>query len=172
MSAGQRVKTGSIHWNTPPKYTIPIKEFFKGRIDLDPCSNEGSIVQAKTELYEGGLEYNWGQHKNIFVNPPYGRNGKTSIYHWLQKCYGLPNSEVIALIPVAPNTKHWKEFVFNSSIICFLSDTRLKFMIDGSTNNKGASMACCLVYWGNNKENFLAQFNSLGVCCAVIKENT
>ena len=92
------------------------------------------------------------------------------MYDWLKKCYQAEDSEVIALIPVAPNTKHWKEFVFNSSVICFLSDTRLKFMIDGSTDNKGESMACCLVYWGNNREGFYNIFKTFGNCCIAIKD--
>jgi len=114
----------------------------------------------------GGLEYNWKQFKSIFVNPPYGRCGDTSIYHWLKKCY-TANTEVIALIPVATNTKHWKDFVFKSSVICFLHDTRLKFLINGNTENKGASMSCCLVYFGQKKDEFILKFCDYGVCCEV-----
>jgi len=73
------------------------------------------------------------------------------------------------MIPVATNTKHWKEFVFNSDIICFLHDTRLKFLIDGSTNNKGSSMICCLVYWGLRETEFVKEFSEYGVCCKSVK---
>ena len=169
MSAGRNVNTKSQDWCTPPKYVEPITEFFGGSIELDPCSNTQSIVKAKVELTESGLEYNWKQAKSIYVNPPYGRkkNAKHSIYHWLKKCHNSHslNTEIIALIPVATNTKHWKEFVFKSSVICFLGDTRLKFLIDGSTNNKGASMSCCLVYWGTREQEFIRKFSEFGVCC-------
>jgi hypothetical protein len=167
MSAGRKVKTKSVHWCTPSKYVLPITEFF-GDIELDPCSNKDSIVNATIELTEGGIEYDWSSAKTVFVNPPYGRNGTTSIYDWLKKCY-LSKTEVIALIPVATNTKHWKDFVFKSSVICFLNDTRLKFLIDGNTNNKGASMSCCLVYFGKRENDFIKKFSQYGFCCTVIK---
>ena len=171
MSAGRRVNTKSKDWCTPPKYVEPITNFFGGSIELDPCSNSQSIVNAKIELTEGGLEYVWQGARTIFVNPPYGRDNKTTIYDWLKKChksYSL-NTEIIALIPVATNTKHWKDFVFKSSVICFLGDTRLKFLINGDTNNKGASMSCCLVYWGQRTQEFIKKFSEFGVCCKEIK---
>ena len=154
MTAGRKVNTKSVHWCTPPKFVEPITNFYGGSIDLDPCSNDQSRVNARVNLKEGGLEHDWSNYQSIYANPPYGRNGKTSIYDWLEKCHKTRH-EVIAMIPVATNTKHWKEFVFNSDIICFLHDTRLKFLIDGSTNNKGASMICCLVYWGLRETEFM-----------------
>ena len=164
MTAGRKVNTKSTDWCTPPKYVDLIKGFFGGSIELDPCSNLESIVNAETELMAGGLEYDWSTSTSVFVNPPYGRSGTTTIYDWLEKCY-ISDTEVIALIPVATNTKHWKEFVFKSSVICFLADTRLKFLIDGSTNNKGASMSCCLVYFGIREAEFIRVFSSYGTCC-------
>jgi len=166
MSAGRKIKTGSIHWCTPPKYVIPITQFF-GKIELDPCSNPESIVNANIELCTGGLEYDWRKVRTVFVNPPYGRNGETSIYDWLKKCFVSQSrqTEIIALIPVATNTKHWKDFVFKANVICFLADTRLKFLINGNTNNKGASMSCCLVYFGERTSDFVLEFSHYGTCC-------
>lgn len=167
MTVGRKVNTSSVHWNTPPKYVTPITEFLGG-IDLDPCSNTSSIVNAKTELLSNGLEHDWTNYRSIFVNPPYGKYGDTSIYDWIEKGYlanKRGNSEIIYLIPVATNTKHWKNFVFNSDVICFLSDTRLKFLMNGTTDNKGASMACCLVYFGSKAEEFIYKFSEFGNCC-------
>ena len=163
MTAGRRVNTSSQNWCTPPKFIKPIKEFFGGKIALDPCSNPMSVVGAEVELYSGGLEYCWESAESIFVNPPYGRGESSTIYDWLKKCNDV-NTEVIALIPVATNTKHWKEFVFNANVICFLSDTRLKFLINGSTENKGASMSCCLAYWGKFEQKFVVKFSEFGKC--------
>ena len=168
MSAGRKIKTGSVHWCTPPKYVTPITEFF-GSIELDPCSNSESIVNAKLELTEKGLDFDWTVVKTVFVNPPYGRNGETSIYDWLKKCFmSRSNTEIIALIPVATNTKHWKDFVFKADVICFLFDTRLKFLINGNTENKGASMSCCLVYFGDRASEFVSKFSEYGVCCRAL----
>lgn len=162
MTAGRHVNTLSQSWCTPQKYVNAIKRFWNGHISLDPCSNEYSIVGADVEfrLPEfDGLKECWS-YPTIYVNPPYGadRNRGTTIKDWLAKCanahreYG---SEVIALIPVATNTSHWKKCVFGvADAICFLYDTRLRFLENGFDKGKGAPMACCLVYWGDNIKRF------------------
>lgn len=171
MTAGRtNTNQQSMSWCTPPKYAVPLVSFFGG-IDLDPCSNEFSIIEAKTKyiLPDDGLVLSWNYPK-IFVNPPYGtdKERKTSIKNWLAKCaeaHEKYNSEVVALIPVATNTKHWKDSIFGkASCICFLYDTRLKFMLNGQEDTKGAPMACCLVYWGVRVNRFMTVFSSFGFC--------
>lgn len=172
MTAGRTVNSGSIHWCTPEKYVKLINKFFNYNIELDPCSNEESIVNANTKFiypFKNGLLEEWNYH-NIYVNPPYGRckDTNTSIKHWFKKCYESNNiykSEIIALVPVATNTSHWKEYVYNkASSICFLYDTRLKFRINGDENNKGCPMACCIIYWGSDLDRFNKIFNKCGYC--------
>jgi len=170
MSAGRKVNTLSQHWCTPQKYVEAVREMFNNNIELDPCSNVFSIVNANVEYMlpqNDGLAENWN-FKTIYVNPPYGadRIRGTTIKNWLKKCadahkkYG---SEVLALIPVATNTTHWKYYVFGEAAsICFLYDTRLKFIINGDDDNKGAPMACCMVYWGNNVSKFQSIFLKFG----------
>jgi hypothetical protein len=170
MSAGRSVNTKSSSWCTPKKYVDAINKFFNGEISLDPCSNEYSIVNANVEYmlpYNDGLYESW-DFKNIFVNPPYGKDKerKTTIKDWLLKCVDANDkygSDVIALVPVATNTSHWKECVFGKATsICFLYDTRLKFLIDGKEGGKGAPMACCIIYWGNRYNEFNDVFNEFG----------
>lgn len=170
MTAGRKVNTLSHNWNTPPKYVDAIREFFGGTIELDPCSNEYSIVGANIEFKlpeKNGLKEEWN-YNSIYVNPPYGRDKEhgTSIKDWLRKCsvsHKKYNAEIIALIPVATNTSHWKNYVFGSvSAICFLYDTRLRFWINGIEYKKGAPMACCLVYYGNNYSRFFEHFSKFG----------
>ena len=50
MSAGRTVNSQSQNWGTPQNYVNAVREFFDGEIDLDPCSNEYSIVRAATEI--------------------------------------------------------------------------------------------------------------------------
>lgn len=72
-------------------------------------------------------------------------------------------SEVIALVPVAANTGHWEKSVFSrATAICFLYDTRLKFLENGKSGGKGAPMACAAVYWGNNYSKFYGVFINHG----------
>lgn len=170
MTAGRHVNTQSQSWCTPPKYVNAIKRFWNGVINLDPCSNEHSIVNAETEFRlpdHDGLKEEWN-YKTIYVNPPYGSDKErgTTIKNWLSKCCisnNKYNSEVIALIPVATNTGHWKQYVFGkATAICFLYDTRLRFLVDGLDGGKGAPMACCLVYWGNQLDRFRSTFMEYG----------
>lgn len=169
MSAGRKHISDKKDWNTPPKYIELIKEMFD-EIDLDPCSNEFSLVDAKIkyQLPTNGLKESWN-YKRIFVNPPYGRDvlNKTSIYDWIQKgleSYKLGN-ELLFLIPVATNTKHFKNIIFkHAKGICFLEDTRLKFWSEGKEDKKGAPMSCCMVYFGSDYQKFKNIFNKFGKC--------
>jgi len=168
MSAGRNNKSNKKDWNTPPKYIELILKMF-GSIDLDPCSNEYSMVNAKTKyiLPTNGLNENW-DFKKIFVNPPYGRNNDgTTIYDWINKGVetAKKGNELLYLIPVATNTKHFKNLIFNhANAICFLNDTRLKFWNNGNEDKKGAPMACCIIYFGNNYDKFFNIFNEVGKC--------
>lgn len=170
MSAGRTVNSQSLSWGTPPKYVNAVKRFFGGSISLDPCSNEYSIVNANTEFLlpnDDGLKKEWN-FPTVYVNPPYGadRERGTTIKNWLAKCaYSSKkyNSEILALVPVATNTGHWKQSVFGqATAICFLYDTRLKFLENGLDVGKGAPMACCMIYWGQNYKMFYDKFIEYG----------
>ncbi len=166
MSAGRNINTLSQNWGTPHKYVKAVKEVFCGHIDLDPCSNEYSIVKAKVEYrlpkYDG-LKESW-DYQTIYVNPPYGidKVRGTTIKSWLARCaeaYEEYSSEVLALVPIAANTDHWKKYVFTKArAICFLYDTRLRFLENGKESGKGAPMACAMIYWGDNYDKFYEVF--------------
>jgi hypothetical protein len=170
MTAGRKIIGQSQDWGTPPKYVAAVRDFFGGVIHLDPCSNHHSIVGALVEyaLPEcDGLRESWN-FPNVYVNPPYGldREHGTSIKDWLRKCeesHRLYGTEVIALIPVATNTGHWKRYVYGKAIaVCFLYDTRLRFLVNGKDAGKGAPMSCALVYWGRHFDRFFDRFIEFG----------
>ncbi len=170
MTAGRTINTLSQHWGTPKKYIQAVKKVFGGSIDLDPCSNPYSLVEAKIEYslpLKDGLKQSWDFPK-IYVNPPYGidQTRGTSIKHWLYRCaaaHRQHGSEVLALVPVATNTGHWKKYVFvQAAAVCYLYDTRLRFLIDGRDEGKGAPMACAMVYWGRDYDTFFGEFLQYG----------
>jgi hypothetical protein len=170
MSAGRTVNSQSQEWGTPQKYVDAVKRVFNGKIDLDPCSNTYSIVRAINEYKlpeKDGLKETWN-YSTIYVNPPYGADRKrnTTIKNWFAKCCKAHydyNSEVIALVPVATNTSHWKKYVFGKAhSICFLYDTRLKFLENGNGVGKGAPMSCAMIYWGENIDKFEEVFMEYG----------
>lgn len=170
MTAGRTVIPLSLDWGTPRKYVDAIKDVFGGEIDLDPCSNEHSIVGAQVEYAlprKDGLQESW-DFPRIYVNPPYGsdRERGTNIKVWLYRCaeaHRTHGSEVLALIPVATNTGHWKNYVWGrATAVAFLYDTRLRFLVDGKDEGKGAPMSCAMVYWGKNFDKFFEVFIQFG----------
>lgn len=175
--AGRSVNSQSQEWCTPKKYADLIDKFFNGSLELDPCSNENSIIKSKIKFclpYKDGLHEEW-KYKSIFVNPPYGadRIRKTTIKDWFRKAWESRNkykSEIIMLVPCATNTSHWKDYVWNkANAICFLYDTRLKFRINGNENNKGCPMACSLIYYGECVSKFEDIFRGFGAVVDVNK---
>ncbi|MBI2808385.1 MAG: N-6 DNA methylase [Planctomycetes bacterium] len=170
MTAGRKLNTLSQDWGTPEKYVNAVRACFGGAIDLDPCSNDYSIVHATTEYRlpeHDGLRDKWN-FATIYVNPPYGidKERGSSIKKWLSRCamaHTEYHSEVLALVPVATNTGHWKKFVFGEAAgLCFLYDTRLKFLVNGKNGGLGAPMSCAMIYWGRKYETFLAVFKRFG----------
>ena len=166
MTAGRVSVSLTKDWGTPKKYVDAVRTVFDGKIQFDPCSNKYSIVGAEVELVlpkHDGLKESWN-YKTIYVNPPYGTDTErgTRIKHWLYKCadahltYG---SEVLALVPVATNTSHWKESVWRQATsVAFLYDTRLRFLVQGKDQGKGAPMSCAMVYWGTAYKKFFDVF--------------
>lgn len=162
MTAGRNVVSLSQNWCTPQKYVQAVRRVFDDYISLDPCANSHSIVKAEREYRlpkEDGLRLSW-DFPTIYVNPPYGadRERGTTIKHWLRRCANAHEnhgSEILALVPVATNTRHWKDYVFGvADAVCFLYDTRLRFLVEGKDEGKGAPMSCAMVYWGSLLSRF------------------
>ncbi len=170
MTAGRKIVADNKDWGTPKKYVDAVRECFGGPIDLDPCSNSYSIVNAQVEYAlpkHDGLRESW-KFRTVYVNPPYGidrQHGKT-IKDWLRKCEEANRAhgaQVIALVPVATNTGHWKKYIYGrATAICFLYDTRLRFLENGKDTGKGAPMSCAMVYWGRDFDRFSEVFMPFG----------
>ena len=171
MTAGRKSITLKKDWGTPKKYVEAVRLVFDDEILLDPCSNKSSIVNAETEFMlpqHDGLDESWYNYSKIYVNPPYGTDmiRGTRIKDWLKKCAETnneSNAEILVLIPVATNTSHWKQYIFGmAESICFLFDTRLKFLQNGKDEGKGAPMACAMIYYGHDPEKFHKVFQKHG----------
>jgi hypothetical protein len=170
MTAGRTIVSLGKDWGTPPKYIEAVRECLGGEIWLDPCSNEFSVVGAKVEYLpprDNGLRKSWN-YPTIYVNPPYGidQEAGTRIIDWLRRCAEASAqhaSEVLALIPVATNTAHWKLHVWGAATsVAFLYDTRLRFLENGKDGGKGAPMSCAMVYWGKDFDAFFKTFVKFG----------
>ena len=130
--AGAIIDSTSVHWNTP-KWLVDLVSEALGGIDLDPCSNDHSIVPAgrKVQLPEDGLAVDWTEYSRVYVNPPYGRG----ISKWIENAWlaSTKGSHVIMVIPAAVDTKHWHRYVWRyAAAICFLKG-RVKFDLPDKT---------------------------------------
>lgn len=169
VTAGRQSVSIAKNWCTPPAILSSVREVFGGSIALDPCSNPHSLVAADKEYLlpdHDGLVESW-DYNTIFVNPPYGSDPSrgTRIAHWFARISeaARKGAQVIALVPVATNTAHWKQHVFPvATAICFLYQPRLRFYIDGVEDPKGAPMSCAVIYWGNDSESFARAFRRHG----------
>lgn len=169
MTAGRKALSDTKHWCTPPELIASVREVFGGEIDLDPCSNEHSMVSARVNYLlprQDGLVETW-DFPRIYVNPPYGSDPSrgTRIAHWFERIAEAARngSEVIALVPVATNTGHWKKHVYPvAQAICFLYQPRVRFYIDGREDPKGAPMSCAIIYYGSELDKFAEEFSRHG----------
>lgn len=157
-------------WCSPPEIVEPVRAFFGGSIDLDPCSNPNSTVRAAHEFIypeQNGLTDPW-VGRTAYVNPPYSRDKTqgTTIYDWFKKMHSVArmsmlDKEIIALVPGAYETKAWRNFVWygGADAVCLLKK-RTKFLGAGC----GAKFPTALIYWGENAERFARHFDpSLGM---------
>ena len=65
----------SQDWNTPEWLVSLVKQAL-GTIELDPCSNVGSVVGAQTTFAlpeHNGLKESWSNFKTVYINPPFNR---------------------------------------------------------------------------------------------------
>ena len=100
-------KASPMDLNTPKKYVDAVSQFFGDRIDLDPCSNANSLINASVKYqlpHHDGLTESW-DYSTIYVMPPFGldRERGTSIRDWFRMCalaHQKYHSEVLALVPV------------------------------------------------------------------------
>lgn len=90
--AGHIADSLSVHWCTEDRIVGFVREFFGGPPDLDPCSNPNSRVGAAAEwtLENGhdGLQEPWLPHKNVYVNPPFGKGWWRPAAHTKIACLG------------------------------------------------------------------------------------
>lgn len=153
--------SNSEHWCTPKNVLDAVSEFNGGEpIGLDPCSNERSIVDARTtwnfdgEVGIDGLAQEWCGHGLVFVNPPYG----DELSLWMRKIRleAANGVEIIALVPSRTDCG-WFQLAWRAPAICFWKG-RLRFL--GAPSS--APFPSALLYFGERVYRFADVFSSNG----------
>lgn len=154
-------------WNTPPHIVALVKQFGRGEIALDPCSNERSIVDAWVELgaAEDGLHADWSlqiaaqatPNTLVYVNPPYDQE---TLAHVAQHsaAQSLRGCEVIALVPNKSDQAWLAEALDTAAAVCFVAG-RVYFWRDGKRFSSSSAFPLVLFYWGRDPERFREIFS-------------
>lgn len=158
-------------WCTPPELVEKVRRVM-GSIDLDPCSNEQSMVGAAFAFVypqADGLARRWnfvGMHKirTVFVNPPYSRAANPI---WAAKCLrefqNAPGRTHMYLVPAAFGAKWFESYILGSYVACI---GRVQFVGAPSKSNFNLAM---ILRGGdyNTKCRFWEEFGPMGT---IVKE--
>lgn len=150
-----KVSKTKVDWCTPEPILEIVRETFGGTIDLDPCSNESSIVGARENWIspeKDALRDLWSG--NVYVNPPYSREHNLNFsLAWVRNT--LETEAQIALVPAATGTAWFRNYAQFSTCVAFVG--RVRFI--GAEAVTPFDLA--LVYYGGHKKTFeRALFNS------------
>jgi len=168
------------HFNTPPDLLELIRKLDpKGRIGLDPCSNDYSIVGATTKwegTYVNGLSQSWRGHGLVFMNPPHSMS-PNNIEPWMEKAFDeFPRfsspgprhpdprpatDQFVGLIPAKTDTAWFHDYAVRFPVKCFLR-RRPKFWLNGAPMPGSGKFASMLIYAGNQPDKFRDIFSPEG----------
>ncbi len=140
------------NWTTP-RHVLDVIESFHP-IDLDPCSNEWSKVNAvkKVSPPENGLATPWHAYDHTFVNPPYS---KGEIAKWTEKArysHNAGSKHITMLINVCPETEAWRKYVWPTATRVAFWRRRIKF--DKPGGGTGTKLPSAVIYWGSDGRRF------------------
>lgn len=161
-------------WCSPPEITIPLHDMFGGPVDVDPCSNERSIVAARLALTSGGLVLPWRLarpvDRTVYKNEPYSQATA-----WTDKALTELASgnvrEIIRLSMMSSSADWWKRWCLeprrNPRVLCL---KRVKFL-DPFAATAGQKRQVCrfepvLTYIGPHPKRFERYFKHLANWCA------
>lgn len=166
---GMHGAASSDWWCSPPEVTVPLAELFDGPVDVDPCSNPRSIVQARLALYSGGLVLPWRLHRPVhrtcYENFPF-----SSPVPWTAKLLSELKAgnvrEHVRLSQMDASTQWWRDMCLlprrNPRILVL---KRIAFL-DPFAEQAGKKRESCrfvpaLTYFGPRPERFTRVFAHL-----------
>ncbi len=154
----------SVEWYTPAKYVAAARKVLGG-IDLDPASNvtANEIVQAAKIFTQAddGLGREW--HGRVWMNPPYGDDGKTNTGTWCEKLISEFMAERVSsaiLLVNAVTDRKWFQQLWDCAALCF-TDHRIEFYTPSGTPQSPVS-GNVFVYLGEDVDAFKEAFAPFG----------
>lgn len=154
------------NFNTPPDF---LNDFVRplGRIGLDPCSNQHSMVDAVVsyDILANGLRQSWRGHGLVFMNPPHSHspfNIEPWMVHFAQQFQTVSNDDqFIGLVPAKTDTAWFHECASQADAWCFLRG-RLKFWLNGVDTGSTGKFANLVFYRGLQVDKFKDLYRTIG----------
>jgi hypothetical protein len=158
-------------WCTPPEITVPMHDtLFQGPVDVDPCSNDRSLVIARLAFTFGGLTRPWRVprkpgDRTAFENWPYSQSGA-----WMAKAlYELAQGNVLELLRLGPamtSTQWWADGCRKSKRNPRIMFTKRISFLDPFSETVGMRRMTCrfepaLIYYGPHVRRFERAFKHL-----------
>ena len=120
---------------TPPDVCAALVDFWPGGIDLDPCSNPWSLINARTrwDKRDDSLAKQWSSALptiggSIWLQPPYSMPlpfVRLAVHEW-----DVRGAEVLALVRHDSTTEAWDLIAQYAAGVCHFAD-RLHFRLAG-----------------------------------------
>jgi hypothetical protein len=145
-------------WCSPQVIADGLVELFGGPVDLDPCSNGKSIIQARKAYTRGGLILPWAE--TTYANFPYSK-GRVWVPKGLAELACGNVHELVLLSMFATSTGWWRSMCeyepINPRILGLI---RLEFI---DPTDRGRQVVCrfepALTYFGPRTNQFTRAFS-------------
>lgn len=131
---------------TPPEVLALVYAAI-GIPDLDPCSNERSLVISKRKLgfHQDGLNADWDA-RSVFMNPPYS-NTHVWVQHFISWHRGDSDKQGVMLLSAETGLVWWQELLL-PRIDRWIFLPRIAFLANDKPI-KGARHNSALIYKGS-----------------------
>ena len=158
-------------WCSPPEVVVPLHDtLYQGPADVDPFSNERSIVIARLHYFEHGFTLPWmierdPRDRQDFENPPYSMMDAATVKLLVELKAGNV-LEHVRLVPAMTSTRWWSAQctkpkrnprIMFTKRISFLDP----FNPDPAKRRQGCRHEPALVYYGPNWKRFDRAFKHL-----------
>jgi len=150
----------SNEWYTPSTYVDAARRVMGG-IDCDPASNETAQAWINAEEYftieTDGLAHEW--HGCVWLNPPWGKLTGGFISKLDEEIKAGHVSDAVVLVNAHATDTKWFTPLWDG-LLCF-TDHRIDYHSE-ETKDTGSTHGSVFVYFGANRELFIAEFSKWG----------
>ena len=98
-------------WCSPQEIADPLAEFIGGPVDVDPCSNDRSVILAHVKYYSGGLILPWmrdTRQGTVYQNDPYSQAATWTAKMLYEIRLGHV-TELVRLSMMSTSTEWWSD---------------------------------------------------------------